>query len=134
MKKVYILLFLIIGYTIFSQDNSLREKPEEFIKSYFETVKTKPYGDSYKLISDNYKNYTGSIREYIRWWDSMESVKAHEVSLIDPEVNQMTPRVRVILGYYFKNITYYEEIIFVLGYNSKINSWQFLDRDGISRF
>lgn len=133
--KPFFLLLIICSFSLYSQDiTTLREKPDTFVREYFENIKSSPYGESYSLVSENYRNYTGSIREYIKWWDSMEMVKVHEVSILDSNINQLTPRVKTILGYYFDGKTYYEEIIFVLGYNTKLNSWQFLDREKIERF
>lgn len=131
MKQGLLLILFIFGLSIFG-DN--RPGADEFVKEYFSTLKSIPYGESYRYISENYREYTGSIKEYIKWWDSMDMVKIHEVSLVDSGVNIVNPKVRVILGYYFDDRTYYEEIVFVLGYNSKMESWQFLDRTKISQF
>lgn len=105
------------------------DRVDDFIRYYFEGIKDRDLNHSYNYLTQEYKDNTNGLDAYIKWWNSIESVKVDSVNVIDPYIEAHSKKVRVHLSFVKHDRRVVEdEALFQVVYNKVLGSWQFLKR------
>jgi len=105
------------------------QKPDEFIRFYYEAINNRQYELTWSLLSEAFKENVngpqqGGYQGYVDWWNTVEKVEVTQITIIKSDLNSATLQVKA--DYYYKNgATTHSTRNFYVIYDKTSQSWLF---------